>query len=231
MAELRPVVVAIDGPAGAGKSTVARRLATALGFAYLDTGAMYRAVTFEALRRGVALDDAEALADLVRGLALTLHPDGRVALAGVDVTPELRSEAVNATVSVVAAVPGVRHVMVEHQRRFARANGRIVAEGRDIGSVVFPDAAAKLYLDAQPGERARRRLAQGGAGEAGSSEALAAVQEGIERRDRLDSTRATSPLTQAPGALRLDTTHLTLEQVVDRALAQVRSALSSSAGR
>jgi cytidylate kinase len=119
--------------------------------------------------------------------------------------------------------------MVEHQRRFARENGRVVAEGRDIGSVVFPDAAAKLYLDAEPTERARRRLAQVGGGAGG--EALEAVQAGLERRDRLDSTRAASPLTLAPGALRLDTTHLTLEQVVDRALAQVRSALSSSTGR
>ncbi|MFM8980109.1 MAG: (d)CMP kinase [Planctomycetia bacterium] len=220
-----PFVVAIDGPAGAGKSTVARRLAVALGFAYLDTGAMYRAVTFEALRRGVALDVPGPLAELARHLPLVLHRDGRVDIGGEDVSAALRSDAVNAGVSVVAAVPEVREVMVGHQRRFAQQQGRIVAEGRDIGSVVFPDAAAKIYLDADPGERARRRLA-----EAGGGKALAEVQAGLERRDRLDSTRATAPLVQARGAVRLDTTHLTLEQVVAAALAQVRSALSPATG-
>lgn len=220
-----PVVVAIDGPAGAGKSTVARRLAAALGFAYMDTGAMYRAVTYEALRRGVALDQPGPLAALVRSLPLVLGRDGRVSIGGEDVSGAIRTDTVNAGVSVVAAVPEVRQVMVEHQRRFAQQQGRIVAEGRDIGSVVFPDAAAKLYLDADPAERARRRQA-----EAGGGKDLAEVQAGLERRDRLDSTRATAPLVVAPGALRLDTTHLSLEQVVAAALAQVRSTLSPASG-
>jgi cytidylate kinase len=152
-----------------------------------------------------------------------------VALDGPDVTDQLRSEAVNAGVSLVAAVPEVRHVMVGHQRRFAEVNGRIVAEGRDIGTVVFPDAAAKLYLYARPEERARRRLSETGGG--GAAQDLGRVKAGIERRDHLDSTRATSPLTQAPDAWRLDTTHLTLDQVSAQVLAHVRSALRLGAGR
>lgn len=221
-------VVAIDGPAGAGKSSVARGLARALGFAYLDTGAMYRAVTYEALRRGLSLEQGGLLAEMARGLALSLAPDGRVAIDDQDVTEHLRGEAVNAGVSLVAAVPEVRGVMVGHQRRFAEVNGRIVAEGRDIGTVVFPDAAAKLYLDARPEERARRRL--GETEGAGAPQDLKRVRAGIERRDHLDSTRAASPLTQAPDAWRLDTTHLTLDQVSAQVLAHVRSALRLGAG-
>jgi len=221
-------VVAIDGPAGAGKSSVARGLARALGFAYLDTGAMYRAVTYEALRRGLSLEAGGPLAEMARGLALSLTPDGRVAIEGQDVTAALRSEEVNAGVSLVAAVPEVRGVMVGHQRRFAEVNGRIVAEGRDIGTVVFPDAAAKLYLDARPEERARRRLGESEGG--GAPQDLKRVRAGIERRDHLDSTRAASPLTQAPDAWLLDTTHLTLDQVSAQVLAHVRSALRLGAG-
>jgi CMP/dCMP kinase len=219
------VVVAIDGPAGAGKSSVARRVAALLGFAYLDTGAMYRAVTHAALERGVALGDGSALAALARGLDLALAADGRVSLAGRDVTAHLRTERVNAGVSLVAAVPEVRAVMVGHQRRFARENGRIVAEGRDIGTVVFPDAAAKVYLDARPEERARRRQAEVASHDPGAAPTLSAVREGLERRDRLDSTRAVAPLARAPDAWVLDTTDLTLDQVVSRVLAQVQSAL------
>ena len=213
----------IDGPAGAGKSSVARRLATALGFAYLDSGAMYRAVTLAAQRRGVKIEDEAALAALARGLVLTLSADGRVTLGGEDVTAHLRTDAIQAAVSAVAAVAEVRAVMVGHQRRFAADNGRIVAEGRDMGTVVFPDAAVKLYLDAEPQERARRRAEEGGRG--GSREAVAQVQAAQERRDRLDSTRAVAPLVKAPDALYLDTTGLTLDEVSARALATVRSAL------
>ena len=221
-------VVAIDGPAGAGKSSVAKRVARELGFAYLDTGAMYRAVTYEALRRGLPLDGGPALAAMARALSLSLGADGRVALDGKDVTEHLRTEAVNAGVSLVAAVPEVRVVMVGHQRRFAATHGRVVAEGRDIGTVVFPDAAAKVYLDARPEERARRRLTEGPSG--GAAADLGRVREGLERRDRLDSTRAASPLTQARDAWRLDTTHLTLEQVSTQVLAHVRSALRLGTG-
>ena len=224
----RPVVVAIDGPAGAGTSTVGRRLAAALGFAYLDTGAMYRAVTLAAQRRGVAGEDAAGLVALARGLRLHLSPDGRVTLDGEDVTARLRTDAIQASVSAVAAVPDVRGVMVGHQRRFAAENGSVVAEGRDMGTVVFPDAAVKLYLDADPGERARRRTVEGG--RPATEEALAEVQAAQERRDRLDSTRAVSPLVRAPDALYLDTTALTLDEVVARAEAAVRSALPPARG-
>lgn len=222
------VVVAIDGPAGAGKSTVGRRLAAALGFAYLDSGAMYRAVTLAAQRGGVALGDPAALTALARGLRLHLAPDGRVTLGEEDVTRHLRTDAIHAGVSAVAAVEGVRGVMVGHQRRFAAENGRIVAEGRDMGTVVFPDAAVKLYLDADPQERARRRAEEGG--RPATPEALAEVQASQDRRDRLDSTRAVAPLTRAPDAVLLDTTRLTLDEVSARALAAVRSSLRLADG-
>jgi cytidylate kinase len=222
------LVVAIDGPAGAGKSTVGRRLAAELKFAYLDSGAMYRAVTLAAMRRAVPLTDGAALTALARGLDLDLGADGRVTLGGEDVTAHLRTDAINAGVSSVAAVPEVRAVMVRHQRRFADQNPRIVAEGRDMGTVVFPDAKAKLYLDAAPGERARRRAAEGG--ETVRPEDLARVQASQERRDRLDSTRSVAPLQQAPDAQYVDTTGLTLDQVVARAMERVQSALRLADG-
>jgi CMP/dCMP kinase len=223
------LVVAIDGPAGAGKSTLGRRLAEALGFAYLDTGAIYRAATLAALRSKVALTDARALATLARGLDLHLDPDGRVTLAGEDVTAHLRTDAINAGVSQVAAVPEVRAVMVGHQRRFGTENRRVVAEGRDIGTVVFPEAVAKLYLDADSGERARRRASEGG--EAASPSDVERVKASQERRDRLDSTRPVAPLQRAREAFYLDTTGLTLDEVLARALEQVRSALRLADGR
>jgi cytidylate kinase len=222
-------VVAIDGPAGAGKSTLGRRLAGALGFAYLDTGAIYRAVTLAAQRRSLPLSDARALGDLAQGLALHLAPDGRVTLRGEDVTALLRTDAINAGVSQVAAVPEVRTVMVGHQRRFAAENRRVVAEGRDIGTVVFPDAVAKLYLDADPGERARRRASEE-AGAPGPGD-VARVKASQERRDRLDSTRPVAPLQRAKDAVYLDTTGLTLDEVLARALRQVRSTLRLADGR
>jgi cytidylate kinase len=221
-------VVAIDGPAGAGKSTLGRRLAGALGFAYLDTGAIYRAVTLAAQRAGVPLSDARALGLLARGLRLHLAPDGRVTLDGEDVTAHLRTDAINAAVSEVSAVPEVRAVMVGHQRRFAAENLSVVAEGRDIGTVVFPDAVSKLYLDADAGERARRRAEE--AGGAGPGD-LAKVKAAQERRDRLDSTRPVAPLQRAKDAVYLDSTGLTPDEVLARALEQVRSTLRLADGR
>jgi cytidylate kinase len=215
-------VVAIDGPAGAGKSSIGRRLAEDLGWAYLDTGAMYRAVTREALRRGVPLEDGPALAALARGLDLVLSPEGTVRVGGEDVTGEIRSPEVTAAVSAVSSVPEVRAVMVGHQRRFADRNGRVVAEGRDIGTVVFPDARVKIYLDADPSERARRRLVQT-SGDGGPAEELGDMRARIEERDRLDSSRAVAPLRRAPGAWVLDTTPWTLDEVFDRVRAHVRS--------
>ena len=214
-------VVSIDGPAGAGKSTIARRVAQDLGWAYLDTGAMYRAVTLLALRGRLALDDAPGLAELARGLDIRLSPDGIVTVDGEDVTAHIRTAEVTEAVSLVAAVPEVRAVMVRHQRRFARENARVVAEGRDIGTVVFPDAALKIWLDARPRERALRRL--GDLGPAAGD--VAAVQARIERRDELDSTREVAPLRPAEGAWRLDTTDMTLDEVFEAVRSRVQSAV------
>jgi UDP-arabinose 4-epimerase len=227
----RPHVVAIDGPAGAGKSSLARRLADDLGWAWLDTGAMYRAVTLLALERGVAATDEERLAELTRALVLELLRDGTVLIGGRDVTQEIRSERVTAAVSAVAAVPGVRRVMVVHQHAFARREGRIVAEGRDIGSVVFPEAEVKIYLDARPEDRARRRLGQERPGAAETEPgAVEEVLQGISERDRLDRTRSVAPLRPAPDAWRLDTSGMTLEQVFAAVRSHVRSRIHPESG-
>ena len=206
-------VVALDGPSGTGKSTVARRLAVRLGVRYLDTGAMYRAATLAVLRAGVALDDAEQIAAVVRAVDLDIATDPRhpaVRLAGEDVSAEIRSAGVTAAVSAVSAVPALRQVMVARQRELIGAGG-IVVEGRDIGSVVCPDALPKVYLTASPVVRAQRRAA-----ELGPDVDVAAVAADIERRDRLDSSRATSPLHRADDAVEVDTTGLDIDAVVDR---------------
>ncbi|MDF1700424.1 MAG: (d)CMP kinase [Planctomycetota bacterium] len=206
-------VIAIDGPAGVGKSTIARLVAERLGWAYLDSGAMYRVLTLAALRAGVGLEDGPGLSALAEGLDLLLEPGGRVLLAGEDVSAASR----------VAAVPAVRAVMVAHQRRFAGRNAGVVAEGRDIGTVVFPDAALKLFLDADPDERARRRLGQ--AEEVGAGADAAQVKAGIEARDRQDRSRKVAPLAQAADAERVDTSQMTLREVFDAVWVRVRSAI------
>lgn len=192
-------VVAIDGPAGSGKSTVARVLAATLGWSFLDTGAMYRAVTCEALLRGIEITNERALGDLAETLTLTTLP--RVQVNGRDVEEEIRSEHVNTAVSVVAANALVRASMVRRQREWAAAQpvGTVV-EGRDITTVVFPDATLKIFLTASLDERARRR----------GDESAASVA----RRDDVDSSRAASPLRQATDALLVDTTDRTVDEVV-----------------
>lgn len=219
-------VVAIDGPSGAGKSTVARLVARELGFAFLDTGAMYRAVTWRFLEAVCA--PAECASDPDRGEArmravlaateLELR-DGRVLINGRDVTGHLRTREVESQVSAVSALPFVRSAMCELQRKVA-ARGPVVAEGRDMGSVVFPRARWKFYLDAAPGERARRRLQD--FDRQGRSTSAAEVLEEIAVRDHLDSSRKDAPLRRADDAHYIDSTGLTTEQVVARVLAIVR---------
>jgi CMP/dCMP kinase len=213
------MIIAIDGPAASGKSTVARAVATRLGFAYLDTGAMYRAVAAEALRRGIPTDDAEALTALAEALTLRFEHEGgsalptRVLSDGRDLTSEIRTPAVDVAVSPVSAVPGVRAAMVRVQREMA-SRGDCVVEGRDIGTVVFPGAEVKVYLSASAQERARRRT--GDMERAGHDLSERTVLEHLERRDEADSTREASPLTVASDAVELDTTGLRVEEVVER---------------
>lgn len=206
-------VIAIDGPAGAGKSTIARALAERLGLEYLDTGAMYRAVTFAAMRRGV-LDDPVAVAALARAVELEVGRAG-VVVDGVDATAAIRSPEVTAAVSRVAANSEVRTELVARQRDWARARGGGVVEGRDIASVVFPDAELKLYLTASPRVRAERRVAEAG-GDVDEMEAA------IAARDAMDSSRADGPLVQADGSQVLDTTGRSIDEV----LAAVEALLS-----
>jgi len=211
-------VVALDGPSGTGKSTVARRLAARLGARYLDTGAMYRAATVAALRGGADLADGVAITKIVEAARIEISTDPQnasVTLDGRPVDAEIRTAETTAAVSAVSAVPAVRAILVDAQRRLI-GDGGIVVEGRDIGSVVWPTAAPKVYLTASAEARARRR-----AGEIGAD--VAAVAEDIARRDGLDSSRAASPLAQSADAVELDTTDLGIDQVVAR-LAELTAA-------
>lgn len=212
------MIVAIDGPAGAGKSTVARAVAEALGFAHMDTGAMYRALTVAALD-GADLDDPAQLEDVVGGLEMSLE-DSTVKLDGIDVTDRLRETNVTDLVSAIAARPHVRVALVPFQKRLANEHD-VVVEGRDIGTVVFPDAEVKVYLTASPEERALRRARQIGALGPGS---VAELEADMRSRDAADQTRETSPLQEATGALRIDSTGVPFADVVDRVASLVRAA-------
>ena len=203
------VVVAIDGPAGSGKSTVARKLAAALDLYYLDTGAMYRAVTLAVLNADTDPGDEVAVADLADRVDIELRTDGTVWVDGVEATAAIRSDEVNGAVSVVANNQAVRRELVERQRRWTRLRGGGVLEGRDIGSVVFPDADLKVYLTASPEVRARRRAGESGAGD------VAAVAEDLARRDAYDSGRSHDPLTVTEDAEVVDTSDLTIDGVVE----------------
>lgn len=204
-------LIAIDGPAGSGKSTVARAVAARLGLDHLDTGAMYRSVAFAALRAGVDPGDAARVAVLATHLRIEV--DDRVLVDDVDATEAIRGPDVSVAVSAVAQNPEVRAELVRRQRAWAAARTGAVMEGRDIASVVLPDADVKVYLTASDGERARRRATQDGAD---TDEAAAAD---VARRDRIDATRAASPLVVAVGAVVIDTTGRTVEQVVDAVVA------------
>ena len=214
-------VIAIDGPAGAGKSTAARRLAAALGFTYVDSGAMYRAVGLAARRLGIDPDDAAAVADLVAQVTFVADPKGtRVLLDGTDVTADLRAADAGVWASRIATHALVRERLVERQRALA-ADGAIVMDGRDIGTVVFPDARYKFFLTANAEERARRRQAQD-AGSGIASDVTTARRE-IDARDRRDRERAIAPLRPAADAIVIDNSALTPEMVVARMLETVRA--------
>ena len=209
------MVIAIDGPSGVGKSTVASRVAARLGLPHLDTGATYRAATVAVLDAGVDVADGESVVDAVRPIAID-YEDGRVTVDGRDVTEEVRSAEVTAAVSHVSAIPGLRSLVVAMQRRWvAGRGGHAVVEGRDIGTVVFPDAAVKVFLTAHPEVRARRR--SGDAETAGR--AVDEVAAELARRDRIDSTRAASPLQAAADAAIIDTSELGIDEVVAEILA------------
>jgi CMP/dCMP kinase len=210
------LVIAIDGPSGAGKSTAGRILAARLGYVFLDTGAMYRALALAALRTRTALDDERALGALARDMRIDLGADGAVAVDGEDVTAALRSREVSTAASQVSVHPGVRRVMVARQQQLGRRGG-VVMDGRDIATAVFPDADLKFYVDADPAKRAIRRRQELAA--AGIEADLEAIEREIRERDHADSTRADSPLTRVPDAIHVDTTTLGLDEVVERMLA------------
>lgn len=213
------LVIAIDGPAGAGKSTVGRAVAAELDLGYLDTGAMYRAVTHAVLRRGVEPSDLDAVGELVGEIALSIGPDeaggpDRVVVDGEDATASIRGRDVTAAVSAVAANSAVRAELVRRQRAWAAEHGGGVIEGRDIGSVVFPDADLKLYITASPRIRAERRVAEMGGD-------IDEVESSIIERDRKDSSRADSPLKEAAGATVVDTSGMSIDEVVAEVVAML----------
>jgi len=214
----RPVVIAIDGPSGVGKGTVSRALGRALDYAHVDTGAMYRAVGWAALQRGLSLTDEDAVSALAATLQLTVE-DGLVVADGTDITRAVRTPDIDKAATAVARMPKVREVLVDRQRALARGRG-VVIEGRDIGTVVFPDADVKIYLDASPEERARRRAADPAHG--GGPQELAAVATALAARDKIDSTRSVSPLMVAPDAIVVDTTDIPVDAVVARVMEMVR---------
>jgi cytidylate kinase len=219
---MRRPVVTIDGPAGSGKSTTAKMVARKLGYTYLDTGAMYRAMTVKALKMSVDLDDPDALAGMAAetDIAVRPEPDGtRVILDGEDVTDQIRTPEVTRSSSQVSAAGGVRKRMVELQRRLGQGGG-IVAEGRDMGSVVFKDAEVKIYLDASLACRANRRKKELEA--SGTGVDLEKMKKDIESRDAYDSSREHSPLVIPEGSIVVDTTEMTIEDQVERVIEEVR---------
>jgi cytidylate kinase len=223
----RKLVIALDGPAGAGKSTVAARLARKLGYLNIETGGMYRALALKAQENSVSLDDADALLALAERSSIVLEPTAegsRVLLDGVDVSARVRREDITAAASRVSVHPCVREWMVARQREMG-SRGGVVMEGRDIGTKVFPDADLKIFLDARPAVRVERRIKQ--QAEKGIAQAPSAVATEMHERDRRDQTRSASPLVPAPDAHVLDTSALSLEEVIAEAERLVDEATSS----
>jgi CMP/dCMP kinase len=222
----RKLIVAIDGPAGSGKSTIAARLARKLGYINLESGAMYRALALKAMEQQVSLDDAEALRQLAENSAIQLEPSGdgnRVLLDGRDVSQRIREPDVTAAASRASAHLAVRRVLVARQRELG-ANGGVVMEGRDIGTAVFPDAEVKIFLDADQSVRAQRRLLQNGSQ---SAEEAQRVQAEIAARDERDRTRVASPLVAAADAVHIDTTNKSIDEVVAEVEGIVRRGLGA----
>lgn len=211
---MKPLIIAIDGPSGAGKGTVARAVAAELGYRHVDSGAMYRAVGWKAQLTGVPLDDEDAVARLAAASAIDVSAN-QVTIDGADVTRAIRTPEIDRAAAAVARLPKVRAVLVDRQRRLGADRG-IVMEGRDIGTVVFPDADVKVYLDAAPEERARRRAAD--PAHSGVPTAVADVAIMLIARDRLDSTRSSSPLYAAKDAVVIDTTGKSVPEVVNEVL-------------
>jgi CMP/dCMP kinase len=217
----RSLIIAIDGPSGAGKGTLARAVARALNYRHVDTGAMYRAVGWKALREGVALDDESAVAALADRATLDTNEE-RVVIDGHDVTRAIRTPEIDGAATAVARLPRVREILVARQRSLGRGGG-VVMEGRDIGTVVFPDADVKVYLDASAEERARRRASD--PAHTGGHGTLVGVQHDLQARDQSDSTRAVAPLVVADDAIYVDTTGLAIDDVVERVMEIVRGKL------
>jgi cytidylate kinase len=223
---MKKLIIAIDGPSGAGKGTVARNLSETLGYRHIDTGAMYRALGWKAIHDRLDLDSEETLADLAERADIRVD-NGVVSIDGADITRAIRTPEIDRAATRVARLPRVRQVLVDRQRALA-APGAVVMEGRDIGTVVCRDADVKIYLDASAEERARRRANDPAHSSSGSA-SHAAVAEAIAARDRSDTTRAASPLMVADDAVVIDTTAMTIDQVVARVLGIVDAALARRA--
>jgi CMP/dCMP kinase len=219
---MKRIVIAIDGPSGAGKGTISRTISARLGYRHVDTGAMYRAVAWKALHDRVAVDDEAVVAALAERATIVVE-GGTVSIDGHDVTTAIRTPEIDKGAAAVARLPRVREVLVARQRALGR-DGGVVMEGRDIGTVVFPHADVKIYLDASAEERARRRAND--PAHTGSQSGQAAVAAAIQARDTSDTTRAVSPLTLAPDSVLIDTTSMPIDEVVERVLELVRAKIT-----